>query len=244
VELLHICIRRTLPWHDEEAVSAALDERMRPRAALWNATFSLRYAAFRLRLSQITRENLSRVENAKLSRVDELPPGGLIVPVDDDDWLSPEIGIRLLAARGDAPQGFHWNPYILRAPRRSPRWPWSRVRRAADTSPHTCGSNNYAVRKLPDLVPAITNHVWASRYFDDHPRRVRRLDASLSVQNRNLGSRTTLADRAPGLSREQLLERYRKYRRLYHRLRLPSEVAWAQPCVDAMAELMHELRTI
>jgi hypothetical protein len=242
VEILHICMRRTLPWHDEAAVAAALDHEMRPRVEVWNTTFTLGFAAFRQRLAQITRENLSRIENAKLSRLDETPPGALIVPVDDDDWLSPEIGIRLLAERADAPLGFHWNPYILRAPRRSRRWPWRRGRPAADTSPHTCGSNNYAIRNLPDLAPAVASHVWASRYFDEHPRRVLRLDASLSLQNRTLGSRTTLSRRMPVLTRELLLEKYRRHRRLYDRLRLPPDVAWAQPCVDAMAELMRELR--
>ena len=50
MELLHICVRRTLPWHDEAEVAAALRPEMRPKVEVWNATFNLRYAAFRLRL--------------------------------------------------------------------------------------------------------------------------------------------------------------------------------------------------
>ena len=87
VELLHICVRRTLPWHDEAAVAAARDARMHPRVELWNATFALRYAAFRQRLAKNTLENLGRIENAKISRRDETPPGALIVPVISH-WLN------------------------------------------------------------------------------------------------------------------------------------------------------------
>jgi hypothetical protein len=242
VELLHICVRRTLPWHDEAAVAAALVPNMRPKVELWNATFNLRYPAFRLRLTRIARENLSRIENAKLARLEETPPGALVVPVDDDDWLSPEIGSRLLAEPDPSPHGYHWNRYILEAPRHPRRWPWARERRAADTSRYTCGSNNYAIRNLPELAAAISSHVKASEHFDGNPSRVKHLDASLSLQSRNLASQTTLGKRVSELTRDELIEKFRGYRALYDRVRLPRELAWAQPSVIAMAELMHELR--
>lgn len=242
MELLHICVRRTLPWHDEAAVAAALAPELRPRVEVWNATFNLRYAAFRLRLTQIARENLGRIGNAKLTRVEETPPGALVVPVDDDDWFSPEIGNRLLAERDTSLQGYHWNPYILEAPRHRRRWPWAGRRRATDTSRHTCGSNNYAIRNLPELAAAITNHVNASERFDANPHRVKRLDARLSLQNRTVGSRSTLRWVTPELTRDGLIEVFWRYRTLYDRLRLPREFAWAQPSVIAMVELMRELR--
>jgi len=242
VELLHICVRRTLPWHDEAAVAAALVPELRPRVEVWNATFNLRYAAFRLRLTQIARDNLARIENAKLTRLEEAPPGSLVVPVDDDDWFSPEIGSRLLAERDSSLQGYHWNPYILEAPRHRRRWPWARGRLAADTSRYTCGSNNHAIRNLPELTAEILSHVTASRHFDANPRRVKRIDASLSLQNRNLGSRSTLHWIAPELTRGGLIQTFRRYRTLYDRLRLPREFVWAKPSVLAMAELMRELR--
>lgn len=254
MEPLHICVRRTLPWHDEAAVAAALAPEMRSRYELWNATFNLGYAAFRLRLSRIARENWSRIENGKLTPLEEIPPGALVAPVDDDDWFSPEIGIRLLAEREPSLHGYHWNRYILEAPRNPRRWPFSRRRRAADTSRYTCGSNNYAILNLPELAAAIPSHVTASRIFDADPGRVKHVGASLSLQCRNLASRTALyggrrpvsyaaiaANQTP-LSRDALIERFRVHRALYDRLRLPSEVAWAQPSVVAIAELMHELR--
>ena len=242
MEPLYICVRRTLPWHDETAVVAALVPELRQKVEVWNASFSMRYAAFRVRLKQIAEQNLSRVENAKLTRRDALPPGALVVPVDDDDWFSPELAHHLLADWDESLQGIHWNRYILELPRRARRWPWARTWRVADTSPHTCGSNNYAIRNLPELARAITNHVWASEYFDANPRRVKRLAASLSLQNRNLASHSGLGGRKPEIPRDELIERFRRHRRLYDRLRLPPEVAWAQPYVAAMAELMHSIR--
>ena len=242
MEPLHICVRRTLPWDDEAAVAAALAPEMRSRVELWNATFKLRYAAFRFRLTQIARRNWSRIQSAKLTPLGEIPPGALVVPVDDDDWFSPEIGSRLLAERDPSLHGYHWNRYILEAPRRSRRWPFARRRRAADTSRYTCGSNNYAIRNLPELAAAISSHVKASEHFDGNPSRVKHLDASLSLQSRNLASQTTLGKRVSELTRDELIEKFRGYRALYDRVRLPRELAWAQPSVIAMAELMHELR--
>ncbi|HEY8156322.1 MAG TPA: hypothetical protein VII72_19485 [Myxococcota bacterium] len=242
MEPLHICIRGGLAWHDEAAVAAALLPFLRPKVELWNATFELPYAGFRVRLARIARENLSRVENAKITLPEALPPGALVVPLDDDDWLSPEIGARLLAEQAGSPQGYHWNRYLLEAPRRPRRFPWARERRWADTSPHTCGSNNYAIRNLPELAMGIQSHTRASAFFDANPGRVKRLDAWLSLQNRTLASRSMLGEGDRPLTRDALIEKFRRYRSLYDRTRLPRELAWAQPSLIAMMELMHELR--
>ncbi len=244
MEPLYICIRRTLPWHDEEAVAAGLAKDLRAKVPIWNACFSVRFPAFRVRLMQIAQENLSRIENAKLVRHAEIPAGALMVPVDDDDWFSPELANVLLAEGNSAPHGYHWTPFILEAPRRKQRWPWARTYRATDTSSHTCGSNNYAIRNLPELAEGIRSHVWAGQHFDANLGRVKRLEANLSVQNRNFASRSGLDRHKLELSREQLIARFERYRSLYDRLRLPPEVAWAQPCVAAMAELMRSVRIL
>jgi hypothetical protein len=242
VEILHICVRSTLPWHDEAAVGAALAPELRQKVELWNACFSMRYAAFRVRLKEIAQENLARVENAKISRREEIPEGAWVAPVDDDDWFAPDLAQRLLAHAEPGLHGFHWSRYVLELPRRPRRWPWQRARRPADTSPHTCGSNNYAVRNLAEISRAGTNHVWASDYFDANLMRVKRVEASLSLQNRNLSSRSGLGGRSPTITRKALLERFRRHRRFYDRLRLPPDLAWAQPHVGAMAELMRSIR--
>ena len=242
MEPLYICVRSTLPWHDEAAVAAALVPELRQPVEMWNAIFDLRYARFRVRLMEIAQLNLGRVENAKVARLEEVPPGALVVPVDDDDWFSPELAHRLLAEGRPNAQGFHWNRYNLEPPRRKRSWSWTHRRRTRDTSPHTCGTNNYAVRNLPELRRAVTNHVWASRHFDANVSRVTRLEASLSVQNRSLASRSRLVGAGTAMTRDALIEKSRRYQRFYDRSRLPPEVAWAQPYVAAMAELMHSIR--
>ena len=252
MDLLHICVRRTLPWHDEAATAASLDAVVRTRVELWNATFNLTYATFRHRMTQIARENWSRVEHAQLTPLEQIPPGGLVAPVDDDDWFSPEMGRRLLVERGSSSlHGYHWNRYVLETPRRARRWPFARPRRATDTSRYTCSSNNYAVVNLPELKPAIESHVAASRIFDAEPRRVKHVAASLSLQCRNLASRSALGGgrrsanpgaEPPPLSRQGLIEKLRRQQEFYDRLRLPPEVAWAEPCAAAVAELLHEMR--
>jgi hypothetical protein len=250
VELLHICVRRTLPWHDEAAVAASLDPIVRGKVELWNATFQLTYAAFRHRMTQIARENWSRVEHAQLTPREQIPPGALVAPVDDDDWFSPEMGRRLLAERSTSLHGYHWNRYLLETPRRPRRWPFARSRRATDTSRYTCSSNNYAVVNLPELELAIGSHVAASRIFDARPGRVKHVAASLSLQCRNLASRSALGNGLrfaqpgappPPFSPETLIEKLRRQREFYDRLRLPPEVAWAEPSAAAVAELLREM---
>ena len=80
---------------------------------------------------------------------------------------------------------------------------------------------------------------------------MKHVDASLSLQCRNLASRSALGagrrweapgTKLPSLSREGLIEKLRRQRALYDRLRLPREVAWAEPSALAMAGLLRELR--
>jgi hypothetical protein len=240
--MLHVCVRRALAWHDEAAVEATLDDSLRPKVALWNATFDLSYARFRLRLWEITRRNLAAVENAKLARVEDVPPGAWLVPLDDDDWLAPQLTSRLAPELDPHLLGLTWDRYILELPRHLRRFPWPRRRSPVDSSSYTCGSNNYALRRLPELADGIRSHVRASELFDASPARVRHVPASLSLQNRNLASRSALRFGRQALTREELVRRLRRHRRFYAGVRLPPELAWAVPCVDAMAELMHAIR--
>ena len=251
MELVHICVRRTLPWHDEAAVAASLDPIVRSRVELWNHIFKVSYAAFRHRMTQIAQQNWSRVEQAQVTALEQIPPGALVAPVDDDDWFSPELGRRLLAERSASLHGYHWNRYVLETPRRPRRWPFARPRRSTDTSRYTCSSNNYAVSNLPELKPAIESHVAASRMFDACPGRVKHVDASLSLQCRSLasssvlsGERRAMSPRAAlaPLTHDGLIAMLRGLRRFYDRLRLPPEVAWAEPSAAAVAELLREMR--
>jgi hypothetical protein len=223
---------------------------MRTTVALWNATFNVTYAAFRHRMTQIARANWRRIEHTRLTPLEQIPPGALVAPVDDDDWFSPEIGRRLLAERSASLHGYHWNRYLLEPPRRPRRWPFARPRRARDTSAYTCSSNNYAVVNLPELKPAIDSHLKADEIFTAGLGRVKHVDASLSLQCRNLASTSALSSRhlptpagvGPPLTRQGLIEKLQRQRAFYDRLRLPPEVAWAESSAAAVAELLREMR--
>jgi hypothetical protein len=77
--------------------------------------------------------------------------------------------------------------------------------------------------------------------FDAYPDRVKRLPATLSLQNRNISSQTALAFPRPSISRAELLRTHRSYVRLYPRVRLAEGLAWAAPYIDAVAELTASL---
>lgn len=64
-----------------------------------------------------------------------------------------------------------------------------------------------------------------------------RLDGRLSLMNRTLASQTSLGWRQERFTRAELVLKYLRYRRLYRRP-LPPDLAWAEPCREAMAELM------
>jgi hypothetical protein len=241
--MLVLCIRRTLPWHDPAAALAAMVPNLRPRVVLWDATFDIPYTEFRRRMAAIALDNMSRVANAKVARLDQVPPGALVVPTDDDDWFSPELAERVLEQEQAGVDGYHWKRSTLEAYRRAPRWRlFGGARERRDTSSFTCATNNYALRYQPEHAMLVMSHVQASEHFDANAARIRRIDASLSVQNRNVASQSALGKKRPSFTREDLLASLDRHRKLYRRLRLPPELAWAKPYADAMRELTEALR--
>ena len=243
--MIHIWIRKTQDWADEEGVVAQLaDSSMVP---LWNATFNLSYQRFRLRLAEIARLSLDRVDGAVVSEWDEIPDGAIVLPVDDDDWFSPEAALVLEAEAGAEAFGYHWTSpwievpidvghrlYMVRRsifPRTPPKW--------------ICTTNGYAMVKGPGSREALVNHVEASRRFEAAAARgdgsVKRIEQKLGVANRSLASRTTLLGlRKRQITRVELLRKYRRYLRLYERPLAP-DIEWCRPYVAMMSELMAEL---
>ena len=238
--MIYLCIRRTLDWRDAAAVEAGLRPEMRPKVAVWNATFSVPYHLFRARLKGITELNLARVEQASRAALDEIPPGAVVVPVDDDDWLAPDLAVHLRRAWSPAVAGWLWTSHLLELPRASrPRlrfW-WRR-----HEPPSTCSTNNYAVANRPELAPLALRHVQAGQWFDANGDRIRHVPRTLAMQNRNLASQTALAWRRPTITRDELVESLERYRALYASLRLPLEITWAEPYIALAAELTHDIR--
>src|SRR5262245_24946340 len=106
--MLYIQVRQTLDWGHPDAVEGGLVARFRPQFEIWNATFDMPYGEFRRRLKTIAEDNWSRVRNGRVVGPDEVPLEALYVPVDDDDWFSPDIAERLGDERAPSVFGYHW----------------------------------------------------------------------------------------------------------------------------------------
>jgi hypothetical protein len=241
--MIYVCVRETTEWDNEAVFRAQLREDFGPRVALWNAVFEMPYHLFRHRIKAIAQLNLSRVEHVRHATLDAVPDGSLVVPVDDDDWLAPDLGRALAVACEGGKTGYYWQKLFLEPP---PPFP----QRLAATLPGfprrksalwTCSTNNYALVKSAATLPLLANHVVASEYFDRAADQVKWVDGRLSVMNRTLASQTSLGFKRPMITRDELIAKFHRYRRLYARTaRLPAP--WCRPYVQMMDELMAELR--
>src|SRR5258705_2543074 len=92
--------------------------------ALWDAAVAVDYRQFRFRIKEIAQRTLVSVEGGRiigdeafraLALAGEVPSDGLVVFIDDDDWLAPHLFARLreLAAAGTGVNGFIWGSVRL-----------------------------------------------------------------------------------------------------------------------------------
>ena len=243
--MIYIVIRETTDWEDEATVTAQLPEGFAPTVALWNDTFNLPFHLFRSELKKISQLSHSRVEGASVVPLEDVPEGAWVAPSDDDDWFSPDL-VSVLEPNLDAGySGACWPTRFLEVP-----IDWIHeiglLRGAILASPPstwTCTSNNHALKNDPEMLPLTASHVAASRWFDQHSGRIKKLDTPLSIQNRHLGSMTSLRFRwkRQGMTRPMLIRKFQRYRKLYASRGLSDELAWARPYVDLVAQLMDEL---
>ncbi len=239
--MIHICIRQTLNWQHEGLVDAQILPEFRPKYEAWNATFTMPYHVFRQRLKAIAELNFSRVEGAVCSRVDEVPRGHIIVPTDDDDWFAPDLATRLRRAHERAAAGYLWRRGTLQYESPTVRARSRLARLIARREKFICKTNNYAVPNERELAPLALNHVRASAYFAAHPAEVKRIPATLAIQNRTLASQTALAWRRPTIGRKALGVLLEKHRALYAAWKPATTLLWAKPYVALMNELMAEI---
>jgi len=239
----HICVRRTLDWGSDAFTPDWLLRDLREKCRTWGATFEMTYPAFRQRLKEIAQENHARVEGAIHSTFEEIPAGDLIIPTDDDDWFAPSVIQEIRDAMEPGAEGCLWHRQVVSASRRQPkRRGWLRLRRKKMGGHHSCATNNYAITKRPDVGPLVMQHALAGEFVDANPRRFTEIRKTLAIQNRTMGSRSSLQRTQPTTSREELIERYERYRGVYVEWPLSPELLWARPCIERMAELMDEIR--
>jgi hypothetical protein len=245
--LIFICQRRHLDWAAGDAdVLARADSWLRPVIELWNETFTVSYAQFRHRVSQIAELNWSSVGGASRTAWEEIPAGSLVLPVDDDDWFSPHLPERLQREGDQRALGYFWRSEWIEVPLTlGHRGHLIRRRFVPGTAETwTCSTNNYAFVKGTEAEGSLERHTRASRWFDaclaEDPRTIKRLPGALSVANRTLASQTSLGLLSSPIDRQGLIRRYRRYRRLY-RARPPRRLAWAAPYIAMTSELMDEL---
>lgn len=238
---IHVCVRSTLDWRDRDLVEARILPEFRLKLEAWNATFNMPYHRFRQRVREVAALNLSRVEGAVHSAIEDVPPGDLIVPVDDDDWFAPDLVNRLRREHEPRARCYLWSRDVIELPRRIRSSLQRLARSLGRKGRFICGTNNYAVVSEPALVPLARNHVKASQHFDRRPADIKRVSGTLAIQNRTLASQTVLAWHRPSIRRQELVTLLRRYRGLYGARAVRPELSWAKPYVDMMAELMREI---
>jgi hypothetical protein len=237
--VLYIWVRATVNWADEEEFRAQLRADFEPQVELWNATFDMPYHLFRAEVARIARLTHSRVAGAVCAHWDRIPEGGLVLPVDDDDWFAPHVGVVLESERHPDAAVYYWTSTFLEVPI-DVRHRLDLIRRRVLRMPPvwTCATNSYALVKGPDTETLHEDHSYASRWVDGAgAARSKRLAGRLSAMNRTLASQTTLGFRRPRIGRAHLIRKFLEYKLLYRRPQ-PSELAWLQPYTEMMSALM------
>ncbi|HXQ21859.1 MAG TPA: hypothetical protein VN812_09295 [Candidatus Acidoferrales bacterium] len=241
---MYIVVRRTTDWTNEAAVRAQLPAGFAPLVGLWNDTFDMPYHHFRQQLKQIAQANHAGVKGAMPATLQDVPPGALIAPVDDDDWFSPEMAKVVADNLDERHRGYRWPSRFLEVPPNFDQWLGAWRRRLFPSTPlrWLCTTNNYVIENIPGVGWIVDSHIQATEWFVQNDALVKVLDVPLSLQNRNLASQTALLFRSGVMmTRSKLLRRHRQYRALYAR---PSRalLAWYGPSIASMAALMQNLR--
>jgi hypothetical protein len=238
---IHICVRATLDWRDEALVRAKILSRFRAKFDTWNATLTMPYHVYRQRVKEIAELSLARVAGARRSRFEDVPMGDVVVPVDDDDWFAPDLAVRLAREQTEGITCFLWRQMVIERSKRI-RKTYLRLAALVGRGDRViCKTNTFAFVNAPERRAFLSPEL-ASTHFLAHPASVRRIPARLAVQNRHLGSQTTLRQRRPTVAPERLVELLAQQQARYRSWRLPSDLQWARPYVDLMSELLHEVR--
>lgn len=214
---------------------------MRKGVELWDVTFSMPFHIFRRELKRIASQNLSALDGVSCVPIEDVPVGQLAVPVDDDDWFSPELA-QALTRMPDDFSGYFWPRRFLEVPTtlRHELGLFQRSLFPATAPRFLCSTNNYVVRWSAGVDELLLDHTAATRWFLANPSHVTQLERPLSLMNRSLASTTQLRYKP---SRSKLLRKYRRYHRLYRKPPV-QDMLWCTPYLAKMRDLHDELRPV
>ena len=267
--MVYIYIRKTIDWEDEQGFWAQVRPEFKPRVELWNRTFTIPYCQFRNHLKQIALLNFSRIQDSVCASWEDIPEGALVIPVDDDDWFSPEVGTLLEQNLTPGTAGYYWPSDFIEIATGIGHKFWLIRRRFHAARIWICTTNNYAVVKTPESKIFADNHIRASEWFGENGSSIRKISDHLSIMNRTLASQTSLTFVRPSIrrlalvrmifnekaksfedmsnpweapvSRPKLVRKFCKYKKIYTKPLAP-ELNWAQPYMQMMAGIMDQLK--
>ena len=245
LENVYLLVRKTTDWSDEATFRVQLDPSFAPKVETWNSTLSIPYHVFRKRLCEIADETHASTGARKVFAWQDIPPGAIVLPTDDDDWFAPEAALRVAEALEQGDEGCLWTQSVLEVPINFMHRLNIAARRVipAIRPKWLCATNNYAFRKTPDSE-RLVGHMGASKGFASARMRIALLRERLSIHNRTLASITSLAFKKPQISTIHLKWKAAEYNRLYLKPDLPSGLEWTRPYVRRMVELAKELTKI
>lgn len=198
---------------------------------LWSETFHIDYFKYRSEIVRIADQARRATGCFVISGVDEFiewyqqPGESILVPTDDDDWVSPDIGQLAF----DQPLA-RWPEYILGTINRPKLY----------ITEKKFGSNNWAIKKsflknLDDKQArhiTLLSHKHAVKFFGD-AKDVTDLKQIFSVYNRHVGSLTHLRNVCE--SKETL------HRPICEHYTAPSEIAWCQTYINQLTNANRRL---
>jgi len=200
---------------------------------LWNQIFQIDYFTFRARVKELAEETFVGVKVVKgfealKQECKKNEEDAYIVPIDDDDWISPKLASRLSSQSAAI---IHWNMAFTDNPRT----------KYGFKSFRTC---NFAVRKsiiqnTPKFQKLLLHHV----SFGNHAKRIKsaRIRALLSVANRTIasvGQMQRIWQRS--VSRKRFQSRLSEMALVMSRIK-KTGIEWTIPFMEKNAELHRRL---
>jgi hypothetical protein len=218
--------RTTFEWLDPQK---KIWDRFLIYEEFWNShKFNLTYREYRYNLQQIARDNLLDIKNGVVGEPEE---GELCIPVDDDDWFSPELIVELEKCIGE-------NDYCY--------WNSTELCRGqiTDGTNHWClycKTNNYCFRYNKSVNDVFKNHGVADKEFANRKQSPLYINQKLNMVNRNVGSATFfLGKELEDIDLEGAIEETLEYLR-EDRIYSNPYIAWAEPYINKYRVLVENL---